>query len=87
MQRKVVHRGGIEWEIYSRNERGCTLNGRHLFASRCRPGRPWGIREHDQNIGQHGSAKLIARAPFRVSTDALPQAMMGWVFDTQAVMP
>lgn len=36
------------WTTISRNERAISVDGRHYFAMRCNPSKPWMIEELDQ---------------------------------------
>lgn len=59
--RKTVTVDGITWTVHSRNERSATVNGRHLFACRCRPSQAWAILEMDRPADHPGGRREIAR--------------------------
>lgn len=75
--RKQVTIKGITWTILSANERVCTVEGRHFFASRCRSKTPWYLREHDCDItaGATG-AREVGYLPYRLETDHLSLAVL-----------
>lgn len=56
---QVVQNGGLFWTVISRNERSITHDGRHFFAARCRPGRPWHLEEVDTPIGVGSGSKVL----------------------------
>lgn len=75
--RKQVTIKGITWTILSANERVCTVEGRHFFASRCRSGTPWYLREHDCDITTSATgASEIGYLQFRLDTGHLSLAVL-----------
>lgn len=54
MNRKAITSAGMDWTVISRNERETTHKGRHFFAARCNPTRPWKITELDQPLRPAG---------------------------------
>lgn len=47
----------MKWRTISRNERSISINGRHYFAMRCNPDRPWMIEELNQAT-IHGARQI-----------------------------
>lgn len=75
--RKQVTIKGITWTILSANERVCTVEGRHFFASRCRSNTPWYLREHDCDITTSATgASEIGYLQFRLDTGYLSLAVL-----------
>lgn len=56
---QTVTSGGMQWTVFSRNERATEHEGRHFFACRCRPGSPWVLFEFNRSIIKHESAKHL----------------------------
>lgn len=66
---KNVKVQGVEWSVLSTNERITEYLGRHFILSRCKPGSPWYLREHDCNIKESATgAKEIGYYQYKVPT-------------------
>ena len=75
--RKTVTIKGITWTILSANERACTVEGHHFFASRCRSSTPWYLREHDCDITASATgARELGYLQFRLETAHLSLAVL-----------
>lgn len=66
---------GITWTVHSRNERSATVNGRHLFACRCRPSQAWAILEMDRPADHLGGRREIARHGYSATHELSRRAM------------
>lgn len=86
--RKTITIKGITWTILSANERVCTVEGRHFFASRCRSSTPWYLREHDCNITESAvGAREIGYLQFRLKTGDLTLAVLDVIRSPLSMMP
>src|ERR1700743_2642035 len=74
-KRKHVKVGGLTWAVFSRNERTTTHAGRHFFAARCNPKRPWRIYEDDCDGLQTGGAKPLLVFLSDYDTESLSESV------------